>query len=812
MRLLRFRFFQKTIFISTLGLAPLPIGMDHLSAQEAGAKAAQPPASRLSSPLRRAIQRGLADGGDMAKELQSLDDLTISVRRDAEAVVSALATLTPQQLTKRTKENDEVTAFYLLTSCFEKCELEESVAYKVFQDKGIPELLKAYDGIIALNQKEDEEDLVYALKVLVHFQSKEGASRIVEATRRPLAPDNYLWYSVFNELTKLNPIGESTLRAIRAPLPDERIAKTLLSTANNMMLAEEIDEHPFDTPAGHKQLELWLTQPAPKSEADEEDGAALDATVALAFINSKDRERLLTFALKNPKKEIQLEAAWAAAKADFKFGTEALVEFCKDVHYSAKAKSYLEELEKKDAIPKEALEPDFAAKAEFSGWLQHPNELAEIPDELEIIDHREVPWPPSGDMKKVWLIKYLKRDTVGLDGDDVNIGMVGSMTWCFFGYDLIKRPIEDIYALHVCFEMENDELIQESSEIEELDLERWLPQWKGEPLSDVELIKVIEANGELNLRNHSLALASAKLNGEEGCVVFDGPRTKWYPKSEQPVDEDGDYAQSAILDIHIGRQLLGLSLDVTDRKNYLANGPKMPEPAQIVSIYEKLVDDIPNATPERQVELLRSFGPLSEHFDSYVTSVETVRGANKDETFIALYEKLLAHVEKLQDEDKEEVLDSYSAVGGQFKTYADLLLAKKRQSDVLALIKKFEPIWEEDYSYADLGIIAFKAGDVPIAEKILTKVIVEDESSDYRFEEIAILAEIWKGKGETEKGRELMVKSLKQLKIRIAESEAYPESRPEFIKDYKTTYEKFMQLYPGSEELLKAANLPADPS
>ena len=67
---------------------------ESLFAQGTDVKSSQPPASRLSSPLRRAIQRGLAEGGDLAKELLTIDDLTISVRRDAEAVVNALATQT----------------------------------------------------------------------------------------------------------------------------------------------------------------------------------------------------------------------------------------------------------------------------------------------------------------------------------------------------------------------------------------------------------------------------------------------------------------------------------------------------------------------------------------------------------------------------------------------------------------------------------------------------------------------------------------------------------------------------------------------
>jgi hypothetical protein len=51
-----------------------------------------------------------------------------------------------------------------------------------------------------------------------------------------------------------------------------------------------------------------------------------------------------------------------------------------------------------------------------------------------------------------------------------------------------------------------------------------------------------------------LALASATKNGEEGYVVLDGPRSKWYPKK----DLVPETPEEAVLMIHLGRQLLGL--------------------------------------------------------------------------------------------------------------------------------------------------------------------------------------------------------------------------------------------------------------
>src|SRR5262245_23143292 len=83
------------------------------------------------------------------------------------------------------------------------------------------------------------------------------------------------------------------------------------------------------------------------------------------------------------------------------------------------------------------------------------------PDELKIIDRRELAWPPSGERKPFWLIQYLARrdppDTPLYD-DDVGIGLVGSMTWCFFAYNLDERPPQDAYAIHCYWEMQHAKL------------------------------------------------------------------------------------------------------------------------------------------------------------------------------------------------------------------------------------------------------------------------------------------------------------------------------------------------------------------
>ena len=109
-----------------------------LQAQESEAKSTAPAPSRLSSPFRRAIQRGLEPGGDIVKELRTITDRTITSRRDAEAVINALATLTPEQLTARRLEYDNSSPLFYLAMWFECINYSPSAATSTFAEKGIP--------------------------------------------------------------------------------------------------------------------------------------------------------------------------------------------------------------------------------------------------------------------------------------------------------------------------------------------------------------------------------------------------------------------------------------------------------------------------------------------------------------------------------------------------------------------------------------------------------------------------------------------------------------------------------------------------
>ncbi len=248
--------------------------------------------------------------------------------------------------------------------------------------------------------------------------------------------------------SKGQPERERLFKDLSEPLPDGFLAVCLLDCANAAQQEGAEFQHPFDSSSGKKLLERWLTN------CDSEHFSfAVSAAVALPSISAPERDALLALAFEHPSAYVQLEAAWAAWKMGRDAGIKWLARSCLDINLADRAKRYLTELGHEDAIPADAEDPTFQAKATFAQWLAHPNELGRPPDNLEIYDHRELQGPPDRETKEMWLLKYLIKDETGLKPDNIGVGLVGSVTFCLFTYQLEQRPPEDGYAIHCYSEM-----------------------------------------------------------------------------------------------------------------------------------------------------------------------------------------------------------------------------------------------------------------------------------------------------------------------------------------------------------------------
>lgn len=279
------------------------------------------------------------------------------------------------------------------------------------------------------------------------------------------------------------------------------------------------------------------------------------------------------------------------------------------------------------------------AKSEFGRWLAHGSELGRMPDELEVLDHRALRWPPERESKPFWIIKYRAYDPTGLEDDKVGCGVVGSVTFCLFSKRIEQRPPEDIYAIHCFWEMDQEGLLEEAGvAAAPEEYAALLDEWNGPPLENPWILSVAGLAPELNQPERIVGLASATSNGQKGWAVLDGPRSEWYPADEQPLDA----YDRLILRIHIGRQLLGFT-DKPDRKKFLLPPPPPRPPEQVIRAFEKLLDEARNGNEEKQKEVFNSvFGPIPKHLEAYL---KALRETGRAEMARGVIEFLTPHLD-----------------------------------------------------------------------------------------------------------------------------------------------------------------------
>jgi hypothetical protein len=513
--------------------------------------------SSHGTPLQLALERGTQAGGDLAGELRRLGDYKVKSKEDAEAicrVVALLASNPPSGLGGKT-------ALGAVVNLFQTVDGRECPAFPVLAEQGIPLLAQIVGAVPEESELRALDPRLFALKILALYGTREGTDAVIRAARHPVQPDGFMWSVILQSYTERHPERERLLRELSDPLPAGFIAVALLDCANALHRASASGRHPFDSQAGIAQLEHWLTD-----NDDDHFSYAVSAAVALPFIESPDRDRLLALAFNHKRTEVQMEAGWAAARLGRDAGIKWLARLCLDVNYSSKAKHYLAELGRADAIPAESEDPEFQAKAEFAQWLAHPNELGRPADDLEVIDQRELDWPPEREPKSLWLIRFCAKDESGSANDTVDVGLVGSVTFCLFSYKLAERPPEDGYAIHCYWELESRRLITEAKVPEgSTEYDHMLRQHKQSELNQKRIISIAELAPELKYPQRMVALATAASDDEAGWLVLDGPRSRWYASSEMPTD----VTEKTVLMVHVGRVLLGFT-DEPDRRKYLA--------------------------------------------------------------------------------------------------------------------------------------------------------------------------------------------------------------------------------------------------
>ncbi|MEZ6151041.1 MAG: hypothetical protein R3C09_13045 [Pirellulaceae bacterium] len=753
--------------------------------------------SWFRDPLVRAIDQGLKLDGDLAWELEQLGYVEIESQEQGEAILRAVGRL-PQLHGQVTQAYNSVDSS--VANLFLQVYDTDSEAYVLLWRRGIPELIQHYETLQreydqTLRDERVPEDgqldgLLELLKVLATYQTREGTDLVIEAARSGLGGENYQWYSILSPYTAEHPQSERLFAELAQPLPQaDNIAESLLDAANSAAVDDEGFAHPFASSAGLIRLKKWL------SSSDEDDLLkAASAAVALAYLDLPGRDVLLDVAASHRDVRVRIEAAAAAVHAGLPVGLERLVEYCKDVHASVSAQEQLIQLEQSDLIPADALEPKFNAMAQFSHWLQSESELYRSPDELDVLDQRQLHWLDSDEPLQMSLVRYRSAGQTLLDDDDIGVGIVGSMTWSFFSEGIEQLPIEDIYAIHCAHEAHVQYFIEELDASELLEdgirLNSYREQWTGEPLEQVEFVHLFRIDKLiLKIPQSTTAIATAVLDGEPGWVVFDGSRSRWYPQSQFPEATTALF----VLRLHIGRQLLGFPAVEVRQLRAVEHRELAPE--TVVSEYENWLGELPGASDEQRLDMLGSYGELSKlnrHFDKYVAAKASLTNQTQEAVYVDTYERLLEAAQRGDVTQRVETLDAFAVVGEKFPDYINCIAAEDPQR-VAKLIDLFEPYWDHYLGRRYLAKAAVQAGLRDEAQRILEP-HVDDDDNIFGNENTQILAEIWVDTGRVDEARELLSKANKRIQDELSGPDI-AEYGEEFVEELRLGLKQNQELY-----------------
>ena len=291
---------------------------------------------------------------------------------------------------------------------------------------------------------------LFALKIVAIYRQREDVALFIEAARAPLEPDSYWWVPAFYAFTAENAHTPALVAGLASPLPVGFIRIAYLDCCNSLAVSEQLPDHPFASAEGAAQLEEWL-----KSTKAEETSYAVSTCVAIPFLPSPTRERLLDLATRHADVKVRIEAAWACAKSGLPGGAEKLIEFARDPRYSATAVHYLNEIGHCRSGAPEVRSPDFSALAQMCQWIAHPNEFGRPPEAISQVDTRELYWPPTRDKRQLWMFQYRYEQDDGTV--DEGYGLTGSVTWAMFGSNSLDLSAEDVYGLHCAWELIQNE-------------------------------------------------------------------------------------------------------------------------------------------------------------------------------------------------------------------------------------------------------------------------------------------------------------------------------------------------------------------
>ena len=378
---------------------------------------------QLKLGLSQLLGGGPSSGTDFPKDLQ------ISNPNDAIAICAAVK--------QAARESPDVVSSILPLFW----NIGSGEAFGIFRELGMP---LVHDHVKRLSAAPlsggFNSDLFSGIKLLVGFAYPPSFPLVRALSRNAPTADKMGWIGAFGSIPLESKDARDLVAQWSGELPEAFASVAFLDWANGQLAQGNLEHHPFDTAQGMNRLKSYL-----EGTNEEEYSYARSATVALANLTAP--LPLLAIASRHPDTAIRIEAEWVKAKRGDDHALDTLAEFCLDWRTRGQAARYLEELGHPDRIPIQLQGAREQAAGTMADWLKHPNELGALPDEMEVMDHREIHWPPADKKLPVTLLRWKLKEETG-------IGMAGSITWRFFGEPSDGQPVLDLYAKHCNWELQ----------------------------------------------------------------------------------------------------------------------------------------------------------------------------------------------------------------------------------------------------------------------------------------------------------------------------------------------------------------------
>lgn len=403
----------------------------------------------LGSRLQKTLKRWVRNGGDLWSILHADPSLRVESARDALSVCRALEHASALLPTQREAQEMMGTPLYALTGLFH--EVGAKAARRILTNKGLPQLDDIVQRHLYAERFVPQEDVLHIFKIMASYHYGPGVRHLGAALRRDYALDHYLWSLIFALFAEPGHPGGGALAERIGGANLRGCAETgWLLLANVLAESDQLDGHPFNHAAGRERLRQFL-----QAEMNDDGWVrAIEATKALAFQQPADIRTLLELAERHPHPRVRLQALGvrtrkmvAVDRADF---VQRLVSHAENPRHSRQACQLLEEAGALEVVPERVEDPEFRALVDLCETLEEWGPFSEAPDHMEVIDSRELHWPPSASPRVCSLCRFVYLR--GPQEKGRGLAVVHSRVTLFIGSLADGLDVDDLYAFFCAHE------------------------------------------------------------------------------------------------------------------------------------------------------------------------------------------------------------------------------------------------------------------------------------------------------------------------------------------------------------------------